>query len=327
MKRRQFIAGLGGAAAWPMLARAQQPALPVVGFLNAGTATNETRSVTSAFVKGLDDLGYVDGRNVEILYKWAENKYDRLPALAADLVRRRVAVIFANGGNAPALAAKAATSTIPIVFTTAGDPVELGLVTSLNRPGANVTGVTFRTTELLAKRLDLLRKAIPAATSIGYLVNPTLPDVEVEIKQVEVAAGVLGAHLAVVKASTPSEIEAAFTILARQRVDALLVDADAFLCVQRDQLAALAARHAIPAIYALREYVEAGGLMSYGASNSDAWRLAGTYAGRILKGEKPADLPVQQSTKIELVINMKTAKALGLNVPLTVQASADEVIE
>jgi putative ABC transport system substrate-binding protein len=229
MKRRAFIAGLGGAAAvaWPLATRAQQPALPVIAYLNAGR-DNEMQSVTAAFLNGLRDLGYIDGRNVEILYRWAESRYERLPAMAADLVRRRVAVIFANGGNAPALAAKSATTTIPIVFTSAGDPVKLGLVTSLNRPGGNVTGVTFLTTELLAKRLDLLLKAVPSATSIGYLVNPALPDVEDEIRQAEIATGSLGVRLEVVKASTSSEIEAAFAILAGQRIGALLVDADAF---------------------------------------------------------------------------------------------------
>jgi putative ABC transport system substrate-binding protein len=326
LKRREFITLLGGAVAWPLATRAQQRTMPVIAYLNAGRE-KEFQSVTTAFLKGLGDVGYIDGRNVEILYRWAESRYERLPAMAAELVRRRVDLIFASGGNAPAVAAKGATATIPVVFTCAADPVKLGLVANLHRPGGNVTGFTFLTTDLLAKRVDLLLKAVPLAKSIGYLVNPMLPDVEDEIRVVEMATAALGVGLAVVKASTPSEIEAGFASLAEQRIGALLVDADAFLYVQRDQLAALAVRHAIPAIYALREYAEAGGLMSFGASLREAWRLGGTYVGRVLKGEKPGNLPVQQPARMEMVLNLKAARALGLELPTGLHALADDVID
>jgi putative tryptophan/tyrosine transport system substrate-binding protein len=326
MRRREFITLLGGAVAWPLATRAQQRTMPVIAYLNAGRE-KEFQSVTAAFLKGLGDAGYTDGRNVEIVYRWAESRYERLPAMAADMVRRRVDLIFASGGNAPALAAKGATATIPIVFTCAADPVKLGLVTNLHRPGGNVTGFTFLTTDLLPKRVDLLLKAVPLAKSIGYLVNPMLPDVEDEIRIVEMATAALGVGLAVVKASTPSEIEAGFASLAEQRIGALLVDADAFLYVQRDQMAALAVRHAIPAIYALREYTEAGGLMSFGASLREAWRLGGTYVGRVLKGEKPGDLPVQRPARMEMVVNLKAAKALGMTFPPELLALADDELD
>jgi putative ABC transport system substrate-binding protein len=286
------------------------------------------RVLTAAFLRGLGEQGYVEGRNVEILYQWAENRYDRLPMLAAVLVRRPVAVIFSGGGSGVALNAKSATSTIPIVFAASGgDPVDLGLVASLNRPGGNVTGVSILTTELLTKRLELLREIVPATTLISFLVNPTNPAVGFSNKEAEIAARTLGVSLVTLNASTPSEIEAAFSTLAMRRISALLVDGNPLWTIQRNQLAVLAARHAVAAIYPVRDIVEAGGLVSYGASISDAYRLAGTYVGRILRGEKPSDLPVQQSVRIELVLNLKTAKALGLSFPLTLLARADEVIE
>jgi putative ABC transport system substrate-binding protein len=324
MKRREFIAGLGGVAAWPMVARAQQPALPVIGFMDiVATAAN----LTAAFDRGLGEQGYVYGRNVEILLHYAATRYAGLLALAEELVRNRVTVIFASGGPASALAAKSATTTIPVVFANGADPVELGLVASLNRPGGNITGVTFLIQTLLAKRLELLNKVVSAVASVGLLVDPTGPQGVLDTREAETAARVLGVHLTIQNASTPIEIEAAFAHFDEQRVGAVLVGGDPFFFVQSEQLAASAVRHRVAAIYSVREYVEAGGLMSYGASISDAYRIAGTYAGRILKGEKPADLPVQQSTKIELVINMRTAKALGLTIPETLLATADEVIQ
>jgi putative ABC transport system substrate-binding protein len=323
MRRRDFIAGLSLAAAWPVAARAQQTALPVIGFLDvAATAAH----LTAAFNRGLGEQGYVDGRNVEILLRYTET-YARLPALAEELVRTPVAVIFTSGGPASALAAKSATTTIPIVFANGADPVELGLVGSLNRPGGNITGVTFLVQTLLAKRLELLHKIATAVESIGLLVNPTGPQAALDTKEAETAARVLGVRLVIRNASTPTEIEAAFARFNEQRVGAVLVGGDPFFFIQREQLTALAARPSVPAIYPLREYVEAGGLMSYGASQADAFRLGGVYVGQILNGAKPADLPVQQSTKLELVINQKTAKALGLTIPETLLATADEVIE
>jgi ABC-type uncharacterized transport system substrate-binding protein len=324
MRRRDFITLLGAAAAgWPIAAGAQQPAMPVIGFLSGGKSTD----ATAAFRQGLGEQGFIEGSNAEIVYRWAETQYDQLPVLAADLVRRQVAVIFAAPPIASALAAKSASAKIPIVFATGFDPVARGLVASLNRPGGNVTGVTFLIEALVAKRLEVLHEIVPAATSIGFLVSPTSPTVEAQIREAEIAARNLGIRLVILNASTPSEIERAFAILVEQRVGALLAGADNFFAVQRDQLVALAARHAVPAIYTLPEAVKAGGLMSYGANAADANRLAGTYVGRILKGEKPAELPVQQSTKVELVINMKTAKALGLTLPITLLGRADEVIE
>jgi putative ABC transport system substrate-binding protein len=326
MRRREFIAGLGSAVAWPLAARAQQPVVPVIGWLSAGTES-ALRLPSAAFHQGLGELGYVEGRNVEILYRWAETRYDQLRALAADLVHRRVAVIVATAGVVPALAARSAAATIPIVFAFGGDPVGRGLVASLNRPGGNVTGATFLTRELLAKRLELLHEMVPAVTSIGYLVNPTSPTVDDKKREAEIAAHVLGVRLVILNASTPSEIDKAFTTLVGRRIGALVADSDALFYNQGGQLGTLAARHAVPAIYPFREAVESGGLMSYGASFSDAFRLAGTYTGRILKGEKPAELPVQQSTRIETVLNLKTAKALGLTIPETLLATADEVIQ
>jgi ABC-type uncharacterized transport system substrate-binding protein len=325
VRRREFIAGFC-AAAWPIVARAQQPAMPVIGYLNAGTES-AIRGVTAAFLRGLSEQGYVEGRNVEILYRWADARYDRMPALAADLVRRQVSVIAATGGNLSALAAKSATATIPIVFTSGADPVELGLVVSLNRPGGNVTGATFITRTLIAKRLGLLHEIVPAETSIGFIVNPTVPRIEGDVREAEIAARILGLRLVILNASTLGDLETAFATFSGQRIGGVLLAGDPLIFFLRDELAALAARYAVPAIYATRENVEAGGLMSYGASLSDAWRLAGTYAGRILKGEKPADLPVQQSTRIELVLNLKTARALGLTIPPGILAIADEVIE
>jgi putative tryptophan/tyrosine transport system substrate-binding protein len=326
MKRREFIAGLGSAAAWPMAARAQQPALPVVGYLS-GTTESTNAVAVRALRQGLGDHGFVEGRNIEILYRWAELQADRLPALAADLVRRRVAVIVAAPSNATALAAKSATATIPIVFVIGADPVELGLVASLNRPGGNVTGTTYFSEGLTPKHLELLHEIVPAVTLIGFLVNPATPKVEARIREAEIAARILGVGLMILNASAPSEIENVFAILAEQRVGAVLVGSDLLFGVQTQQLAALAARYAVPAIYPNRLNVEAGGLISYGTNRHDPYRLAGTYAGRILKGEKPSDLPIQQSTKIELLINMKTAKALGLAIPQSILLRADEVIE
>jgi putative ABC transport system substrate-binding protein len=325
IRRREFIVGLGSAAAWPLAARAQQPARPVIGFLAGGTES-QARHLTAAFRQGLGEQGYVEGLNVEILNRWADTRYDSLPALAAGLVRRRVAVIAALSG-AGALAAKSETATIPIVFATSVDPVEFGLVASLNRPGGNVTGTTFLADTLTAKRLELLHEIVPAAMSIGILANPTSRQNEAIMREAEVAACSLGVNLMILSAVTPIEIEKAFATLAGRRIGALLVLADALFNVRRDQLVALAACYAVPTIYPYREHVDTGGLMSYGASISDALHLLGVYAGRILKGEKPADLPVQQSTKIELVINLKTAKALGLTIPETLLATADEVIQ
>jgi putative ABC transport system substrate-binding protein len=323
MRRREFIAGLGSAAAWPAMARAQQQAMPVIGYLSSG---KEGSPGSPAFLRGLAEQGYVDGRNVEIAYLYGDLRNDRLPGLAAALVRRRVTVIFA-GGRAAAVAAKSATVTIPIVFNSGADPIELGLVASLNRPGGNATGVSFLVEELTGKRLELLHEIAPAASLIGFLMNPTLPQVGAEIEKLEDAARILGVHLVTANASTPSEIEAAFENLAGRRIGALMMANDPLWGVQRDQITGLAARHALPAIYVNSENVEAGGLISYGASVSYASRLAGTYVGRILKGEKPADLPVQQITKIDLVINLKTAKALGLTIPEMLLATADQVIQ
>jgi putative ABC transport system substrate-binding protein len=324
MRRRQFIAGLGSAAAWPAVGRAQQPALPVIGYLRGGNEDGIPR-LAAAFGRGLSEQGYVEGRNVEILDRWSGTRNDRLPALAADLARRQVAVIFATGGTE--LAAKAATATIPIVFSGGSDPVQLGLVKSLARPNGNVTGVTFLSEQLTAKRLEALHQIVPAAMSIGYLVNPTNPAADIGTKEAETASRRLGLHLAILNAASPSEIEAVFGTLIGRRIGAVLVANDPLFFVQLDLLAGLAARHKVPTIHYLREFVDTGGLMSYGPSVSDAHRIAGTYVGRILKGEKPADLPVQQSTRIEMVVNLKTAKTLGLTIPETLLATADEVIQ
>jgi len=329
MRRREFIAGLGGAAAgWPLAALAQQrPAMPVVGFLGSQTEA-EGAPFVAAFRQGLADRGYVERQNVEILYRWSEGQVDRFPALVADLVRRRVAVIAApGGGTGAALAAKAATTTIPIVFSVGSDPVEQGLVASLSRPGGNLTGSTILVQELTAKTLELLHSTVPAATSVGFLIDPRMPYVSAQLREAERAAPVLGVELVVANAGNRGEIEPGFTDLVGQRIGALFISASASFYSRRDQLTALAARYSLPTMYPDREFVDAGGLMSYAANRTDADRLAGTYVARILDGEKPADLPVQQSTKIDLVINLKTAKALGLEIPPGVLAIADEVIE
>ena len=327
MKRRDFITLLGGAAvAWPIAAGAQQPAMPVIGFLDP-TSPDARRDRLRAFRQGLKDTGYVEGENVRIEYRWAENQLDRLPMLANELVRQRVNVIATPGGANVALAAKAATMTIPIVFGVSEDPVRYGLVASHSRPGGNATGVNFLVAELGSKQLGLLRELIPAAARVGLLVNPKFPITERAMGDVTAAASVIGFQVDVVRASDSREIESAFGTLAHNKPDALLVGPDAFFVSRRLQLTILAARHALPAVYNVREYAEAGGLMSYGTNVSDAYRQIGVYVGRILKGAKPADLPVEQSSKFELVINLPTARALGIEVPPNLLARADEVIE
>jgi putative ABC transport system substrate-binding protein len=326
MRRREFITLLGGgAAAWPLAARAQQPSLPVIGFLNSGSST-EREPFVATFRQGLKETGYVEGQNVRIEYRWAEGHYDRLPALAADLVRQHVSVFVSAGGSTTALAAKAATATIPIVFGGGGDPVQLGLVASLNRPGGNMTGVyILDATE--AKRLGLLRELVPTAAVIAVLLNPSNVTFQAKVNDVEQGARTVGQQIRILKASNDREIETAFTSLLQLRAGALAVAPDPFFSDQRDQLVALAARYGVPTIYSGRDFVNAGGLISYGISAGETYRQLGVYTGRILKGEKAADLPVVQSTKFEFLINLKTAKALGLQVPPGLSASADEVIE
>jgi putative tryptophan/tyrosine transport system substrate-binding protein len=326
MRRRGFITLLSGAAAWPLASRAQQPAMPVIGFLHSGSPGPYARYV-DAFRGGLNETGFGEGRNVTIEYRWAEGQYDRLPQLAADLVHRRVAVIAATGGGLSAAAAKAATTTIPVVFATGDDPVQKDLVASLNRPGGNVTGVFVLTSAVEGKRLGLLREMVPTATLIAVLLNPTKSSVDSQLNDVQGTARSIGQELHILYASSEHELDAAFATAAQLPARAMLVCADAVFATWRDHLITLAARYAIPAIFELREFAAAGGLMSYGPSLSEAYRLVGLYTGQILKGAEPADLPVQQSTKFELVINLKTAKVLGINVPPTLLARADEVIE
>jgi putative ABC transport system substrate-binding protein len=328
MQRRDFIALLGGATvAWPLAAHAQRPAMPVIGFIDSRSPEALGERLRK-FRQGLKDSGYTEGENVAIEYRWAENQANRLPDLAADLVRRHVSVIVASGGVPVVFAAKAATTTIPIVFLTADDPVRLGLVTSVARPGGNVTGINFFNAELVAKRLELLREMLPRAERIALLVSPSaLANTETTLRDVNVAAHAMGVQISVLRADTSREIDAAFAEIARQRPDALFVGEAPFINARRVQLVQLAAHHAIPAIYSSREFSEIGGLMTYGADISDAYRQVGVYAGRILKGAKPADMPVLQTNKFELIVNAQTARMLGLTVPQTLLTSADEVIE
>jgi putative tryptophan/tyrosine transport system substrate-binding protein len=328
MRRRAFITLLGSAAAaWPLAAGAQPAAIPVVGLLDP-TSPDSYTDLSRAFRQGLKETGYVEGENVAIVYRFADNQIDRLPELATELVGRQVAVIAATGGPPSVLAAKAATTTIPIVFGVAQDPVGLGLVASLARPGSNLTGISFLNTELAAKRLELLRELVPTATRVAVLVNPTsAANAATTLRDVEAAARAMGLQIHFLNASTSGEIDAAFATFARERLDALFVSPDPFFRSRRVHLALSAMRHAVPTTYALRDYAEAGGLMSYGTSLTDAYRQVGVYTGRVLKGAKPADLPVVQSSKFELVINHQTARMLGLTVPPSLLATADEVIE
>jgi ABC-type uncharacterized transport system substrate-binding protein len=327
MKRREFITLIGSAAAWPFMARAQQQALPVIGFLSSETPTLLANPLKS-FRQGLNEAGYVESQNVVIEYRWVEGQNDRLPALAANLVHRRVSVIAVPVTTPGALAAKAATTTIPIVILTAGDPVALGLVDRLNRPGGNVTGITSLGEELAAKRLELMHELMPSAATMALLVNPANAALTASTtKEVQAAARTLGLQLHILQASTESEFDKVFATVAQLRASALVIAVDSFFTGRREQLAALAFRHKVPAIYQSRDFAEAGGLMSYSASLSEALRLVGLYTGRILKGEKAADLPVQQATKVELIINLKVAKALGLTMPPSLLVRADEVIE
>jgi len=327
MRRREFLTLVGGAtAAWPLAARAQPAAIPVIGCLHSGSPKAFERVVT-AFRKGLNDTGYVDGQNVTIEYRWAEGHFDRLPALAADLVHREVAVLVALGGATSAVAAKAATATIPIVFSSGADPVALGVVSSLSRPGGNATGVSLLTAALGSKRLEILHQVAPTAGVMAAIVNPNSTTIEEQLKDLQDGAGALGVQLKIINAGNAAEIDAAFAEIAQAGIGVLLVGSDPIYLDRLDQLVALAARHRISAIHEWRDYAEAGGLMSYGTALADAYRQVGSYTGRILKGEKPSDLPVIQSTKVELVINLKTAKALGLVFPLGLLGRADEVIE
>jgi len=327
MKRREFITLLGGAAgAWPLAARAQQPAMPVIGFLH-GASPSYLGQFVDALRKGLNEAGYVEGQNLAIEYRWAEGHYDRLAALASDLVSRQVAVILAMGGTDPARAAKAATSTIPIVFVSAADPVETGLVASLNRPGGNVTGVSMIASALDAKKLGLLHELVPKASVIAGLINPNYPGAKTQADEVQETANHLGVKAIVLTAGTDDEIDGAFASATRQGTGAMLVSSDPFFNSRSGRLVEQAARYSMPVIYPQREYVRGGGLISYGPDFSDGYRNGGVYVGKILKGAKPAELPVMQPTKFELVLNLKTAKTLGLTVPPTLLATADEVIE
>jgi putative tryptophan/tyrosine transport system substrate-binding protein len=327
VNRREFITLLGGAsAAWPLRARAQQQAMPVVGFLGGGSPDLDAKRV-GAFRQGLSETGYAEGKDVAFEYRWAEGRYDRFPALATDLVRRQVNVIAALGGTPSVLAAKAATTSIPVIFETAVNPVEFGLVESLNRPGGNLTGVTILSVELGPKLLELAHELVPGATGMALLVNPTSPFAETLSTDTQAAARTLGLQLYVLQASTEREFDTVFATLVELQVGAVVIGPDVLFTNGSDKLAALMLRHALPAIYSVREFAAAGGLISYGPSIAETWRLAGIYTGRILNGEKPADLPVQQVTKVELVINLKAAKALGLTFPITLLGRADEVIE
>jgi putative ABC transport system substrate-binding protein len=328
MERRAFLALLGGAVAAPICADAQQqaPQRPVIGFLSSRAAHTEANLV-AAFLQGLTDQGYTDGQNVALEYRWAEGRYEQLPALAADLVRRQVALMVTAGGAQAAQAAKAATAAIPIVFTTGDDPVKLGLVASLNQPGGNATGVAVFVVSLLPKRLQVLRELVPNASSIGFLMNPAGPAAAEQLAEVESAARLLGVRLDVVNSRTPEEIDRAFSTLAQRRPDALLLSADPFFQIRRDQLVALAARHGLPTMYEWREFVDAGGLISYSPRRTDTMRQMGVYAGRILQGARPAELPVVQAVQFELVINLRTARAQNLEIPAALIARADDVIE
>jgi putative tryptophan/tyrosine transport system substrate-binding protein len=327
MRRREFITLVGGAAvAWPLVSRAQQSAMAVIGFLNSRSA-GEAAAAVAAFHQGLREAGFVAGQNVAIEYRWAEGHYDRLPGLATDLVQRGVAVISAGGGSVTAIAAKLATSTVPIAFISDDDPIKIGLVASLNRPGGNVTGIYQLSSGLEAKRLGLLHELAPNATTIAVLVNPNYPDAESQLREVDEAARTLGVQLLVLKASSEGDFDTVFATIIRQQAGALLVASDPFLFSRRDQLIALAARHVLPAIYQFRESALSGGLMSYGTRIADSYHQIGVYTGQILKGAKPADLPVIQSARFEFVLNLKTAKALGLTIPPSMLVRADEVIE
>jgi putative ABC transport system substrate-binding protein len=326
MKRREFITLLGGAAAWPLAVRAQQPAVPVIGYLNVGSARARGEHL-AAFRRGLNEVGFVEGRNVAIEYRWAEGQYDRLPEMAADLARLRVAVIVAPGGAVTVRTAKALTTTIPIVFSTAGDPVETGLVASLNRPGGNITGITDMAVDLGGKQLSLLHELLPGAERFALLVNPDGATAAPTVTEVQAAATAIGRQVEVLRARTNHDIDAAFASLAQRRADALMVSTNVMFTDRRVQLVTLATRHVLPTIYSLREFAEAGGLMSYGSSITDRERQLGVYTGRILKGEKPAELPILRASKFDFIINLQTAKAIGLAIPPTLLARADEVIE
>ena len=326
MQRREFILALGGAAAWPLTTRAQQPALPVIGFLSSASPELYATRLR-AFRQGLKEAGYVEHQNVAVEYRWADGQNDRLPALAAELVHRQVDVIAAAGGTASAVAAKAATATIPIVFAVGSDPVKLGLVASLSRPGGNLTGISALNLEVGPKRLELLHEVVPTATIIALLVNPTSPTAEPVARDAQAAARALGLQLHVLHASSDRDFDTVFATMAQLRAGALVIGPDTFFTSWSQQLAKLTVEHAVPAIYEFREFAAAGGLISYGTDEAEYYRLAGNYTGRVLKGDKPADLPVAQSTKVELIINLKTAKALGITIPLPLVGRADEVIE